>query len=80
MGRLKSWLDWSVLALCTITALGAAIYGANVMDAWPLARGVHGRPDSGGLATIAALTAVNFAFLIGAAVCKARRDVRLRRR
>jgi hypothetical protein len=61
-------------------ALGAVVFGAAALDVQPAMHGVHGRPVSGVLAAIAALTVVNCGFLIGAAVCTARRDVRLGRR
>jgi hypothetical protein len=80
MGRLTSWIDWSVLALCMVAAAGAVVYGIRALDAWPLVNALHGRPVSGALAIIAALTVINCGFLIGAAICKARSDVRLGRR
>ena len=80
MGRLKSWIDWSVLALCMIAAAGAVAYGIEALDAGAPAHGVHGRPVSGALAVIAGLTVVNCGFLLGAAICRARQAVRLRRR
>jgi hypothetical protein len=80
MGRLTTWIDWSVLALCMAAAAGAVAYGVRTLDAWPLMNALHGRPVSGALAVIAVLTVVNCGFLIGAAVCKARDDVRLGRR
>jgi hypothetical protein len=80
MGRLTSWIDWSVLALCMAAAAGAVVYGIRALDAWPLLLGLHGRPATGALAVIAVLTVVNCGFLIGAAVCKARNGVRLGRR
>jgi hypothetical protein len=80
MGWGRSWIDWYVLALCVAAALGAMVFGAAALDAQPAMHAVHGRPASGSLAVIAALTLVNCSFLIGAAVCKARQDVRLRRR
>jgi hypothetical protein len=80
MGRLTTWIDWSVLALCMAAAAGAVAYGVRALDAWPLMHAPHRRPASGALAVIAALTVVNCGFLIGAAVCKARSDARLGRR
>ena len=80
MGRFRTWIDWSVLALCMAAAVGAVVYGFGFMDPRPALHGVHGRPASGAFAVIAALTVINFGFLIGAAVCKARQDARLRRR
>ena len=80
MGRLRPWIDWSVLALCMAAAAGAVAYGTAALDAGAPAHGVHGHPVSGVLAVIAGLTVVNCGFLIGAAVCKARGDVRLGRR
>lgn len=80
MGRFKSWIDWSVLALCMVAAAGAVVYGIGALDAGAPARGVHGHSASGALAAIAGLTLVNCGFLLGAAVCKARRDTRLGRR
>lgn len=77
MGRLTTWIDWSVLALCMAAAVGAVVYGVRALDAWPSLHAVHGRPVSGALAVIAGLTVVNCGFLIGAAVCKARQDMRL---
>jgi hypothetical protein len=80
MGWGRSWIDWYVLTLCMAAAFGAVVFGAAALDAQPALHEVHGRPASGALALIAALTLVNFGFLIGAAVCKARQDVRLGRR
>jgi hypothetical protein len=80
MGRLKSWIDWSVLALCTIAAAGAVVYGIDALDVGAAAREIHGHPAPGALAVIAGLTVVNCGFLLGAAICKARRDARLGRR
>jgi hypothetical protein len=80
MGRLKTWVDWYVLALCMAAALGAMVFGAAALDAQPAMHVVHGRPVSGVLAAIVVLTVVNCGFLIGAAVCKARQDVRLGKR
>jgi hypothetical protein len=80
MGRLRPWIDWSVLALCMAAAAGAVAYGVGALDVGSPAHGVHGHPASRALAVIAALTVVNCGFLIGAAVCKARQDVRLGRR
>jgi hypothetical protein len=79
MGRVKSWIDWSVLALCIVAALGAVVIGASALDAWPQMGEVHGRPGPGTLAAIAGLALVNLGFLIGAAVCQVRYDVRLGR-
>jgi hypothetical protein len=72
MGRLRTWIDWAVLALCMAAAAGAVAYGVGI--------GMRGRPASGVLAVIIALTVINCGFLLGAAVCKARSDVRLARR
>jgi hypothetical protein len=80
MGRFKSWIDWSVLALCMAAAGGAVAYGIAALDAAAPAHGLHGHPVSGALALIVGLTVVNCGFLIGAAVCMARHDVRLGRR
>jgi hypothetical protein len=77
MGRFKSWIDWSVLALCTIAAAGTVVYGIGALDAGAPAPAVHRHAASGALAVIAGLTVVNCGFLLGAAACKARRDVRL---
>jgi hypothetical protein len=79
MGRVKSWIDWSVLALCMVAALGAVVFGAGALDAWPQVDVVHGRPDLGTLAAIAGLALVNLGFLIGAAVCQARLHARFGR-
>lgn len=46
------------------------IYGVGI--------GMQSRPSSAALPVIIALTVVNCGFLIGAAVCMARVDVRLR--
>jgi hypothetical protein len=80
MGRLRPWIDWSVLALCMVAAAGAVVCGIDALDAGAPARGVHGHPASAALAVIAGLSVVNCGFLIGAAVCKARQDARLGRR
>jgi hypothetical protein len=80
MRRLTTWIDWSVLALCMAAAAGAVLYGVAGLDARPAMHALHGRPVSGALAVIAALTVINCGFLIGAAVCKARQDARLSRR
>jgi hypothetical protein len=80
MGRFKSWIDWSVLALCMIAAAGAVVYGIGALDAGAPAHGVHAHPASGALAVIAGLTLVNCGFLLGAALCKARQDARPGRR
>ena len=80
MGRLNTWVDWSVLALCMIAAAGAVVYGVGALDVRIPAPRVHGHPASVALAVIAGLTLVNCGFLLGAAVCKARQDLRLGRR
>jgi hypothetical protein len=80
MGSLKTWVDWAVLALCTVTALGAVFCGINALEATAWARTSQPHAALAVLAIIAALAVVNVGFLIGAAVCKTRRDLRLGRR
>ena len=41
MGRLRSWIDWSVLALCIAAAAGAVAYGVGALDVGSPARGVR---------------------------------------
>lgn len=72
MGRLRTWIDWSVLALCMAAATGAVVCGVGA--------GIQARPTPGALAVIVALTAVNCGFLLGAAVCRVRSHVRLKPR
>ena len=80
MGSLKTWIDWSVLALCMAAAVAAVLVGgAHVMStAWM--RETREHAAVGVLGLVAVLAVVNCGFLIGAAVCKLRRDVRLGRR
>ena len=80
MGRVKSWIDWSVLALCMVAALGALFYGANAITATHWMRASRDNAAIGVLGIIGGHAVVNCAFLVGAAVCKARRDLRLGRR
>lgn len=80
MRETRAWVDWVVLALCMAAALGAALYGANALDASGFTRPHHGRAAAGALLAIAGLALVNFSFLVGVAVCKARADLRLGRR
>ena len=80
MGGIKTWIDWAVLALCTIAALGAVLYGASVLDASAFTTGPHARSPIGALVLIAGLTLVNCGFLVGAALFKVRLDTRLGRR
>ena len=80
MGNVKTWVDRAVLALCVVAALGAVFYGINTLEATTWARGSQPHAAMAVLAIIAALAVVNCGCLIGAAVCKARRDARLGRR
>jgi hypothetical protein len=80
MGNHKTWVDWAVLALCMAAALGAVFYGANTITATHWMRDSREHAAIGVLGIICGLTVVNCAFLVGAAVCKARRDLRLGRR
>lgn len=80
MGRLKTWIDWSVLALCMAAAGGAVFFGIRALDLQPAMHAPHGRPAAGALEVIAALTVINCGFVIGAALCKARQDARLQPR
>ena len=80
MRNLGTWIDWFVLALCMVAAAGAMAYGINALGARATTPLVEGRPFSDALAVIATLTVINCGFLVGAAVCQVRRDVRPRRR
>jgi hypothetical protein len=63
-----------------IAALGAVFFGINALEATAWAKSSQSHAAMAVLAIIAALAVVNCGFLIGAAVCKARRDLRLGRR
>ena len=80
MRKLRTRIDWLVLALCLITAAGAVIYGIRTLDTWPAMHAVGGRPASAPLATVGILAVVNCGFLIAAAVSQAWLGVRPRRR
>jgi hypothetical protein len=80
MGNIKTWIDWAVLALCVIAALGVVFFGINALESTAWARASQPHAAMAVLAIIAALAVVNCSCLVGAAVCKARRDVRLGRR
>ncbi len=80
MGSIKTWGDWAVLALCVIAALGAVFFGINALEATAWAKTSQPHAAIAVLVIIAALAVVNCGFLLGAAVCKARRDLRLGRR
>ena len=79
METVKTWIDWAVLAFCVFAALGAVFFGANALEATDWARASQPHAAMAGLAIIAALAIVNCGCLIGAAVCKARRDIKLGR-
>ena len=76
MGSLKTWIDWAVLALCMVAALGAVFFGINALEATVWARTSQSHAALAVFAIIAALAVVNCGFLVGAAVCKVRRDRR----
>jgi hypothetical protein len=80
MGSIKTWIDWAILALCMVAALGAVFFGVNALESTAWARASQTHAAMAVLAIIAALAVVNCGCLIGAAVCKARRDLRLGRR
>lgn len=80
MGSLKTWIDWAVLALCMAAALGAVFFGVNALESTAWAQATRSHAAIIVLSIIAALAIVNCGCLIGAAVCKARRDLRLGRR
>jgi hypothetical protein len=74
MGRLNTWVDWSVLALCMVAAAGAAVDGIGALDVRIPTPRIHEHPAVAALAVIAGLTLLNCGFLLGAALCKARQD------
>ena len=80
MGSIKTWIDWAVLALCMIAALGAVFFGINAVEATAWSKSAPSHAAVAVLGVIAALAVVNCGLLIGAAACKARRDLRLGRR
>lgn len=79
MGSLKTWIDWGVLAICMIAALALGFLGINTLDSSYWMQSTRGHAAVGVLSVIAVVAVVNCAFLLGAAVCKLRRDRRLGR-
>jgi predicted Kef-type K+ transport protein len=79
MGRHQTWIDWGVLAACMMAALAVAFLGINALESTYWMQSARGHAAIGVLAVIAVVAVVNCAFLLGAAVCKLRRDRRLGR-
>jgi hypothetical protein len=79
MGSAKTWIDWGVLAVCMIAALALAFLGINALESTYWMQSTREHAAVGVLLVIAVVAAVNCAFLLGAAVCKLRRDRRLGR-
>jgi hypothetical protein len=68
------------LSALLLAALGAVFVGANALESTAWAQASRSHAAIAVLSIIAALAVVNCGCLIGAAVCKARRDLRLGRR
>jgi uncharacterized integral membrane protein len=77
MGSAKTWIDWGVLAVCMIAALALAFIGINTLEATDWMQSTREHAAIGVLLVITVVAAVNCAFLLGAALCKQRRDRRL---
>ena len=79
MGSRETWIDWGVLAICMIAALVIAFLGINALESTYWMQSTREHAAIGVLSVIAVVAVVNCAFLLGAAVCKLRRDRRLGR-
>ncbi len=79
MGSRETWIDWGVLAMCMIATLAVAFIAINALESTYWMRSTRGHAAVGILSVIAIVAVINCAFLLGAAVCKLRRDRRLGR-